>query len=163
VWNALIQLLDEYVEIAGEEQISQQMFKSVLESGLESLEFSHVPPNLDHIIIATIDRSRITNKKCAFLLGVNEGMWTKTTSADGMISEQERKTLKIYGLELTSSIRRQLLDDWFYMHNAFSSVSYYLWVSYPIIDSECRGKLVSKLFTRLYDLFLYLNKIILMQ
>src|SRR5699024_9329945 len=83
-----------YVEIAGEEQINQKMFKSVLESGLESLEYSHVPPNLDHIIIATIDHSRITNKKCAFLLGVNEGMWPKTPPADGMISEQERETLK---------------------------------------------------------------------
>src|SRR5699024_6402101 len=115
VWDALIQLLDEYVEVAGDEQVSESMFKSILEAGLESLEFSHVPPNLDHIIVATIDHSRITNKKCAFLLGVNEGVWPKTPPTDGMINEQERETLKIYGLELASSSRRQLLDDWFYM------------------------------------------------
>src|SRR5699024_8126881 len=47
VWDALIQLLDEYVEVAGDEQVSESMFKSILEAGLESLEFSHVPPNLD--------------------------------------------------------------------------------------------------------------------
>lgn len=163
VWDALIQLLDEYVEVAGDEQVSESMFKSILEAGLEALEFSHVPPNLDHIIVATIDHSRITNKKCAFLLGVNEGVWPKTPPTDGMINEQERETLKIYGLELASSSRRQLLDDWFYMHNAFSSVSDYLWVSYPISDSEGRAKLASQMITRLYDLFPKLNKPTLLQ
>src|SRR5699024_5326681 len=44
------------------------------------------------------------------------------------------------------------------MHNAFSSVSDYLWVSYPISDSEGRGKLASQIITRLYDLFPKLNK-----
>ncbi len=163
VWDALIQLLDEYVEIAGDELISQSTFKSVLEAGLESLEFSHVPPNLDHIIVASIDHSRVTNKKAAFLLGVNEGVWPKTPPVDGMINEQERETLKMYGLELASSSRRQLLDDWFYMHNAFTSVSDYLWVSYPISDSEGRAKLASQMVDRLYDLFSNLKKPTLLQ
>lgn len=163
VWSAVIQLLDEYVEILGDEKINQSTFKSVLEAGLESLEFSHVPPNLDHVIVASIDHSRITNKKCAFLIGVNEGIWPKVPPVDGMINEQERETLKIYGLELASSSKRQLLDDWFYMHNAFSSVSDYLWVSYPISDSEGRSKLASQMITRLYDLFPKLNRPTLLQ
>src|SRR5699024_12760276 len=120
-------------------------------------------PNTEHNITTTIDHARITNNKCAYLLGVNEGMSAKTPPADGMISEQDRETLKIYGLELASSSRSQLLDDWFYIHNAFSSVSDYLWVSYPISDSEGRGKLVSQMITRLYDLFPKLNKPILLQ
>src|SRR5699024_7067233 len=32
VWSSLIQLTDEYVEISGDEKISQSMFKSVLET-----------------------------------------------------------------------------------------------------------------------------------
>src|SRR5699024_3079171 len=97
------------------------------------------------------------------LLGVNEGMWPKTPAPDGMNSEQERETLKIYGLELASSSRRQIFDDWFYMHNAFYSVSDYLWVSYLISYSEGRGILVSQMITRLYDLFTKLNKPILLK
>src|SRR5699024_5228568 len=83
--------------------------------------------------------------------------------ADGLNSEQERETLKIYGLELASSSRRQLLDDWFYMHNAFSSVSDYLFVSYPISYSEVSGRLVSQMIIRLYYLFHKFNKPILLQ
>src|SRR5690625_7321023 len=49
------------------------------------------------------------------------------------------------------------------MHNAFSSVSDYLCVSYLISDSEGRGKLASQMITRLYDLFPRLNKPILLQ
>src|SRR5699024_12546391 len=110
-----------------------------------------------------IDKCRIRNKQRAFLLRVNAGMWPKTPPADGMISEQERETLKIYGLVLASSSRTQLLDNRFYMHNAFSSVSDYLWVSYPISDSEGRGKLASQMITRLYDLVPILTKPIFLQ
>ena len=163
VWQALIQLLDEYVEIAGQEKVSQSAFKSILEAGLESLEFSHVPPSLDQIIVGTIDHSRINDKKCGFLLGVNEGLWPQTPPTDGMINEDERHMLEIFGLELATSSRRQLLDDWFYMHIAFSSVSDYLWVSYPISDSEGRAKLASQMIRRLYELFPGLKAPLLLQ
>src|SRR5699024_6126619 len=65
--------------------------------------------------------------------------------------------------ELASSSRRQLLDDWFNMHTEFSTVSDYFWVSYPISDSEGRGKIDSQSISRLYDLFDKITKPILLQ
>src|SRR5690625_544035 len=43
VWNGFIQLLDEMVEMIGDEKLSIRNFKEILEAGLEALEFSHVP------------------------------------------------------------------------------------------------------------------------
>ncbi len=162
VWQALIQLLDEFVEILGEESISQKSFRTILEAGLESLEFSHVPPSLDHIIVATIDQSRINHKKAAFLLGVNEGMWPKAPATEGMLNEDEREQLKVNGLVLAESNRRQLLDDSFYMHIAFSTATEYLWVSYPISD-EGRTKMPAQIIRRLEELFAPLAPPLLLQ
>src|SRR5699024_8101942 len=85
VWNGFMQLLDEVVEMIGEGEMTVSMFRKTFEAGLEALEFAHVPPSIDHVIVGTIDHSRISSKKCTFLLGVNEGSWPKKPAQDGII------------------------------------------------------------------------------
>ncbi|MBD1221749.1 helicase-exonuclease AddAB subunit AddB [Virgibacillus halodenitrificans] len=153
VWNAVIQLFDEMVEMAGEETMTLTTFRATLDAGFESLKFAHVPPSIDHVIVGTIDRSRISGIKCSFLLGVNEGVWPMKPSGDGMINEQERELLAGHGLRLAETSKRQLLDDWFYMYIAFTSAKDKLWVSYPLSDEEGKSKMPSQLIKRVEDLF----------
>ncbi|MEI3607838.1 helicase-exonuclease AddAB subunit AddB [Pseudogracilibacillus sp. SE30717A] len=153
VWNAFIQLLDEMVEMIGEEEMSFSMFRKTFEAGLESLQFSHVPPSMDHVIVGTIDHSRIASKKCVFLLGVNEGAWPMKPANDGIINENEREFLKQFGMELAESSRRILLDDNFYMYLAFTLPTDYLWVSYVLSDNEGRMKTPSPMIGRLQEFF----------
>lgn len=153
VWDGFIQLIDEMVEMIGEEEMSFALFHKTFEAGLEALEFSHVPPTMDHIIIGSIDHSRIANKKCAFLLGVNEGFWPMKPAIDGMINEQEREYLKQFGMELAASSRRTLLDDQFYMYLAFSMASDYLWVSYVLSNNDGNARTASPMIHRLEEFF----------
>jgi ATP-dependent helicase/nuclease subunit B len=163
VWNALIDLLDEMVEIAGMEEMSITTFRVTLDAGLETLKFSHVPPSIDHVIVGTIDRSRISGIKCSFLVGVNEGVWPLKPPADGMINEVERELLASHGMKLADTSKRQLLDDWFYMYLAFTSASDYLWVSYPLSDAEGKSKMPSQLIKRVEDMFPSCREHILLQ
>lgn len=153
VWDAIIQLFDEMVEMAGDEKMSLSIFRSTLEAGFETLKFAHVPPSMDHVIVGTIDRSRISGIKAGFLLGVNDGIWPMKPPGDGMINEQERLKLAEHGLQLAESSKRQLLDDWFYMYVAFTAAQDRLWVSYPLSDEEGKAKMPSQLIKRVEDLF----------
>ncbi|HAM79879.1 helicase-exonuclease AddAB subunit AddB [Ornithinibacillus bavariensis] len=153
VWNAIIDLLDEMVELSGSEGMSLSTFRVTLDAGLETLKFSHVPPSIDHVIVGTIDRSRISGIKCSFLVGVNEGVWPLKPPSDGMINEVERELLASSGMKLADTSKRQLLDDWFYMYLAFTSASDYLWVSYPLSDEEGKAKMPSQLIKRMEDMF----------
>ncbi|NBJ69179.1 MULTISPECIES: helicase-exonuclease AddAB subunit AddB [Clostridia] len=153
VWDAVIQLLDEIVEIAGEEAMSLTVFRKTLEAGLNTLKFAHVPPSIDHVIVGSIDRSRISDIRCAFLLGVNEGMWPMKPPADGLINEQERDLLAGHGVQLAETSKRQLLDDWFYMYMSFTVASDQLWISYPLSDEEGNTKMPSQLIKRMESLF----------
>lgn len=162
VWNAFMQLLDEVVEMIGEEEMTLSMFRKTFEAGLEALEFAHVPPSIDHVIVGTIDHSRISSKKCTFLLGVNEGSWPKKPAQDGIINENEREFLKQFGLELAESSRRVLLDDTFYMYLAFTSATDYLSVSYVLSDNEGKMKTASPMVSRLQELFPDLKEPILL-
>ncbi|WP_010093670.1 helicase-exonuclease AddAB subunit AddB [Ornithinibacillus scapharcae] len=163
VWNAIIHLMDEMVEMAGEEEMSLSTFRVTLDAGFETLKFSHVPPSIDHVIVGTIDRSRISGIKCSFLVGVNEGIWPLKPPADGMINETEREMLAASGMKLADTSKRQLLDDWFYMYLAFSSASDYLWISYPLSDEEGKSKMPSQLIKRLEDMFPSCREHVLLQ
>ncbi|WP_047982479.1 helicase-exonuclease AddAB subunit AddB [Ornithinibacillus contaminans] len=153
VWNGIINLFDEMVEIAGEEEMMLPAFRATLDAGLETLKFSHVPPSIDHVIVGTIDRSRISGIKCSFLVGVNDGVWPLKPPADGMINETERELLATHGMKLADTSKRQLLDDWFYMYLAFSAASDYMWISYPLSDEEGKAKMPSQLIKRVQEMF----------
>ncbi|WP_163529690.1 helicase-exonuclease AddAB subunit AddB [Halobacillus ihumii] len=153
VWDALLQLLDEMVEMAGDEGISLQVFRSIIESGLESLTFAHVPPSMDHVIVGNVDRSRITGIKASFLLGVTDGVWPMKPTADGMISERERTLLAEGGIKLADGTNRQLLDDRFYMYLALTMATEHLWLSYPLSNEEGKSKVPSQIIQRLDELF----------
>ena len=153
VWEAIIQLLDEMVEMTGEESISLSSFRSVLDAGFETLTFSHVPPTLDHVIVGTIDRSRISGVKCTFLLGVNEGTWPMKPTVDGLIKEEERELLAEQGLTLADTEKRQLLNDSFYIYLAFTAASDRMMISYPISNEEGHAKMPSQLIKRMGELF----------
>lgn len=153
VWDAVIQLLEEITEVAGEERMDLKTFRNVLESGFDSLRFSHVPPSIDHVVVGSIDRSRMHGIKAAFLLGVNEGTWPMKPGGDGLISEEERSLLQTHGLQLAEGSKRQLLDDWFYVYLAFTLPSDYLWVSYPISNEEGKQKVASPLIKRMEEIF----------
>src|SRR5699024_7173373 len=141
------------VQISGDESMTLEVYRQSLDAGFDTLQFAHVPPTIDHVIVGSIDRSRISGKKCAFLLGVNEDFWPLKPPADGLMNEQERELLAQHGLELAESSRRKLLDDWFYMYLAFTAVKEYLWISYPLSDEEGDAMVPSQLIQRMGDLF----------
>ncbi|MGP4077260.1 helicase-exonuclease AddAB subunit AddB [Halobacillus sp. K22] len=153
VYDAFLQLLDEMVEMAGEEKMSLQVFRNTMDSGLESLNFAHVPPSMDHVIVGSVDRSRITGIKASFLLGVTDGLWPMKPPSDGMISEQERSLLAEHGLQLADGSNRQLLDDRFYVYLALTMPKDRLWVSYPLSNEEGKSKVPATIIQRLEELF----------
>ncbi|MCM3399249.1 helicase-exonuclease AddAB subunit AddB [Oceanobacillus profundus] len=150
---AVIQLFDEMVEMAGDEPMKLATFRATLDAGFETLKFAHVPPSMDHVIVGTVDRSRLSGVQCAFLLGVNDGIWPLKPPADSMINEEERALLAENGMKLAESGKRQLLDDWFYMYIAFTAAQDRLMISYPLSDEEGKAKMPSQLIKRIEDLF----------
>src|SRR5690625_3991374 len=141
------------LEIADDEPMKQTTCRSLLEVGIKTLEVAHVPPTIDHVIVGTVEHSRISGIKGSFLLGVNEGVWPLKPPTDGMINENERDLLASHGMMLAETSRRQLLDDWFYMYTVFTAAKDYLWLSYPISDEEGKAKMPSQLVKRIKDLF----------
>lgn len=152
VWGAVVDLLDQIVEMTGEERVSFDLFRKMMETGLESMRFSLVPPAMDQVLVANMERSRYSDVKCTFILGVNDGIIPAKPQERGIISEEERARLLDRGMELAPGSRQQLLDEQFLIYLALASPSERLYLSYPLADEEGQALLPSVLIKRIQDL-----------
>lgn len=152
-WNAVIELIDQMVELMGTEEISFDLFRKMTETGLESMKFSLVPPSMDQVLIGDIEHSRFLNVKCTFILGVNEGVLPAKPKEDSIISEGEREALRERGLELAPGSIQQLMDENFIIYSGLTSSSDYLWISYPLADEEGKTLVPSILINRIKEMF----------
>ncbi|MDO9536305.1 MAG: exodeoxyribonuclease V subunit gamma [Bacillota bacterium] len=153
VYKGIIELMDQVVEIMGEEKISSALFARIVESGLEALRLSLVPPSLDQVLIGNMERSRSGHVKLVYLLGVNDGVLPSRPREDGILSEEEREAMSGWGLELAPGSRRRLFDEQYLIYMALTRASEGLRISYPLADEEGRSLVPSLLLAHLKEIF----------
>jgi ATP-dependent helicase/nuclease subunit B len=153
LWDAVLDLLDQIAEMMGTERLEFDLFAGVLETGLAELRMGLVPPALDQVLVGTMDRTRTTGVKYAFLLGFNEGVVPAQFKEDGILSEGERLLLENSGMELAPGASRKLLDERFLIYNSLTTASKKLWISYATADDEGKALLPSEVIRQLHGMF----------
>ncbi len=152
VWNGLLELLDQIVEVMGQEKLDAATFARVLESGLEGIQLGLVPPALNQVIIGSMERSRAPHVKAVFILGANDGVIPMRPQENGILDEAERDRLQAAGIEMAPSAKQQLLAEQFLLYQALTRPSERLWISCALADEEGKGLLPSMLFERVKEL-----------
>lgn len=151
-WQAVMDILDQLVEILGEEDIDLESFAHIIDSGLEGLHFSLVPAAIEQVIIANLDHSRLSGVKAAFILGVNEGVIPAKHSQEGLLTDDERELLADLGLKMAPGYQIRMLEDTFAFYRALASPTDYLWVSQALADLEGKEILPSIMIKHLGQL-----------
>lgn len=153
VWNAVIDLLDQYVEILGEEPVSLKSFAAILEAGFESMHFSLIPPALDQVLVGDLEKSRLNDVKIVFVVGVNEGVLPAKIADEGILSDEDRELLAVGGITVAPSSRIRLLDENFIAYKAFTAPKDMLYISYPLANDEGKSLIPSSYIKRIKDMF----------
>jgi ATP-dependent helicase/nuclease subunit B len=152
-WNGVLQLLDEYVEILGDKELSIKQFSEIIEAGLESLHFSLVPPAIDQVVIADLELSRLSDIKVAFVIGMIDGIMPMKFQEDGILTDEEREKLLSSGLTLAPTNKMRLLDEEFIAYKAFTTPAELLFLSYPLANEEGKSLIPSPYLKRLEEMF----------
>ncbi|MBB5174707.1 helicase-exonuclease AddAB subunit AddB [Texcoconibacillus texcoconensis] len=163
VWDAVVDLLDQVVEMAGEETLSFERFRQMIDTGLEGMKFAIVPPAMDQVTVASMERSRLSDIKCTFVIGANDGVIPARPEEDGLFTDDERESLDSDGSWLAPGSTRQLLDESFLVYLAFASPSDRLYITYPLADEEGKSLQPSMYVKRIQDLFPQLTENLLLQ
>ncbi len=152
-WAAVMDLLDQFVEMLGEEELDLKKYSSILDAGMESMKFSLVPPAVDQVLVADLEKSRLSDIKAAFVIGVNDGILPAKLTDEGVFSEEDRERLLQMGMNIGATSRTKLLDEEFLAYKAFTTPSEHLYISYPIANEEGKALLPSLYIKRMKELF----------
>ena len=62
----------------------------LLEEGLSDVNYSMIPPSLDHVVITTIERGYSQWWPKVFVMGLNQGVFPQSMGDEGLIKDKER-------------------------------------------------------------------------
>lgn len=152
-WNRWINVLDQFVIMFGDQKLSIEEAAQILDEGYDTLQFSKIPPSVDEVTVATVEYSRFDNKKCVFVIGVNDGVYPMRMDYEGLITDVERGWFSEIDTELSPTSKHRLLQEAFLIYRAFSSPTDKLYVTYASADEESKALLPSLYINRLHKLF----------
>ena len=152
VWNEWVDVIDQFVLMFGEKEMSLEEVAKILDEGYDQLAFSRIPPTIDQVIVGNVDIIRLTNIKAAFVLGVNDGAYPKRMDHEGLLTDTEREWFTQIGFELAPTSKMRLMDENYLIYKALVTASHYLFVSYPLADNEGKALLPSMYIKKLHQL-----------
>jgi ATP-dependent helicase/nuclease subunit B len=123
VWSELVALLDQMVDLLGDEQVTVADFVEILEAGLEQFDLALTPPTVDQVLVGQIDRTRCPPLHTAFLVGLHEGEFPRAVREDSILSDSERERLQQRRIDLDPDSERHLLDEELLGYIAFTRAS----------------------------------------
>ena len=109
-------LLDKMVELLGEERMNVREYREILEAGLEAAAVGIIPPGYDRVVFGDIERTRLSDIKVLFFVGVNDGLIPKASQHGGIISQSDREWFAFQGMELAPTDRERSFIQKFYLY-----------------------------------------------
>jgi len=153
VWNIVMQVLDQTVEVMGDETFGIERFANILKIGFDEYKIGLIPAALDQVLVGSIERSRSHEIKALYILGANDGVFPPAAGEEGILSDQDRAVLNNAGIELASDTRTRAFDGQYLVYRALTTAGSYLRISRPIADHEGRALRPSMVVSRLRKLF----------
>ena len=153
IWNVIITIFDQVVELIGEEEMSAEEYGTILKSGFEAVEIGLLPPTIDQILVGTMQRTRVGNIKALIVLGANDGLLPAAAASESLLNEDEKTTLYKKGIEICKIDDLRAKEEKLAIYKSLSKPSKYLWMGYSASDLEGKESKPSVLFEKIKKIY----------
>ncbi|MGO5053673.1 helicase-exonuclease AddAB subunit AddB [Lachnospiraceae bacterium LCP25S3_G4] len=138
VYRIVIDLFDKFVEVLGNKEISLKEYADLLDSGFEESKVGVIPPNIDQVVVGDIERTRLTDVKALFFVGMNDTWLPGNQSQNGLLSERDRGAFTREKLSIAPTGKEKIYIQKFYLYLNMTKPTHYLYLSYSKVN--CEGK-----------------------
>ncbi len=153
VWSGLTDLLDQLVEVLGDEPLRLGDLQQIVESVLQGFDLALTPPTVDQVLIGQIDRTRAAEARAVLILGLGEGLFPRASREDSVLTDADRRALTQRQLQIDPGATRRLLDETLLGYIALTGASEHLWLSRPIGEEGGKPLGPSRFWLRLRQMF----------
>lgn len=153
IWNLVMELLDQMVEVLGDEILTLEEFVSVLSMGFSKHKMGLIPPALDGVTISSVERIKSHDITALYIIGVNDGVFPKANREEGIFTDPDRVILKEKGIEMANDTKTEAFNEQYLIYSTITIPNKYLNISYPIGDYEGKTLRPSIIISRFKALF----------
>ncbi len=145
LWEILLSALEQMHDVLGQTKWDDEHFTRLLKLLLSQYDVGTIPPVLDAVQLGVVSAMRCHQQKHLIVLGAEEGSLPGYTGSTGVLTDQERVTLRNLGVPLTGGslegIQAEFSEIYGVFCGAMESISVY-----------CSGEQPSFVFRRLSQL-----------
>lgn len=152
VFKKFLGLIDQFVEMLGDEKVSGEELLSIFKSTLSQVTVASIPKSVDEIVLGSTQRTRTTNAKAVVVIGANEGLLPKESTGARLFSKDE--LAKLSGDKdflTTDKFMRQ--EEKLGIYRSFSRATEHLRISYSMSDDNGDEMLPSEVFNDINSMF----------
>lgn len=153
VYRLVMELLEQIHALLGDEELEIKEFADILDAGFGEIKVGAIPQSVDKVVIGDIERTRLSEIKVLFFVGVNDGIIPKSGATGGIISDIDREFLLASEYELAPTPRQQMYIQRLYLYMTMTKPTQRLFLSYAKVDSEGKSLRPAYLIGTLQKLF----------
>jgi len=131
LWEILLSAMEQLYDVLGETVWDPETFVRLFTLLLSQYDVGTIPPVLDAVTVGTVSSMRCQQLKHLFILGACEGSLPGYTGAEGILSDQERETLRKVGVTLTGGAMDGVLAEFAEIYGVLCGASESVTLSYP--------------------------------
>ena len=134
LWEILCGVLDQFVEILGDEPMDLDEFTRLLRQILTQYSIGTIPVSLDQVSVSEITRNDRHTVRHLIFLGANDHVLPAVGQSSGILNEDDREELARAGIRLAPSGMEQMGIELQCIYTSLTQPTEGLWLSYPVSD-----------------------------
>ncbi len=131
-WDEFMNTLSLLDDTLHGRSITPRRYLELFKIMMSGSDIGSLPSGLDMITVGDADRIRVSDKKVLFIVGANEGVFPASLSSSFVLTDNERRILKNYGLELNDDGMDALRKERLRVYSALTIPRDMLFVSYSL-------------------------------
>jgi len=155
IWNVHMDVLDKVAQIFANMEMTTAEFADILFMGLSSCDMGIIPPSKDQVIVGDIYRSRLSDIKAVFIVGMTSDQIPKKVESEGLLDDNDKEHLDKFGIELGVSSDKQTYINSHMVFRVLTKASDYLFLYYPERDLSGKTNSPSPLLWKINRLFAF--------
>ncbi|USS91886.1 PD-(D/E)XK nuclease family protein [Fructobacillus americanaquae] len=160
VWQLFINILDQVLQVSGEQVFDRQVFLASLQSGFSGGKFTGIPNQLDQLTISEAGIVQSQKYRILYFIGGTRSALPAQVKNKTVLTDQDRLLVQPALAEqetpryLRQTAAAQMAEENLVFYGALQTASSKVVLSYPLLNQEGQKNEMSPYYSRLLNFFL---------
>lgn len=159
VWQLFVNILDQVVQVAGDQDFDREVFLAALQAGFAGGKFTGIPNQLDQLTVSEAGIVQSQQYKVLYFIGGTRNALPAQVKNKTVLTDQDRLLVQPALADqdqpryLRQTAAQQMAEENLVFYGALQAASDKVVLSYPLLNQDGRPNEISPYYSRLLNHF----------